>query len=70
LEAVWRAYEQASEANPPFHSAHEGLAVILEEFEELKAEVWKKGEVRDYDKMRTEAKHLAAMAIRFIVDVA
>lgn len=69
LDAVQAEYERASEGYRPFNSAHEGLAVIMEEFEELKAQVWLKREERDSNKMMTEAKHLAAMAIRFIVDV-
>jgi len=52
-----------------FHSAHEGLAVIWEEFEELKAEVFKKQSAYDIDRMRKEAKQLAAMAMRFMVDI-
>lgn len=52
---------------PPFNSPHEGLAVLLEEFDELKAEVWKKH--RDAAAMRHEATQVAAMAIRFLVDL-
>ena len=46
-----------------FNSTHEGYAVILEELDELWEEVRKK----DHDKlrMRTEARHIAAMALRF-----
>jgi hypothetical protein len=44
-----------------FHSAHEGYAVALEEFDELKAHVWKKQKDRDLDAMRKEAIEAAAM---------
>jgi hypothetical protein len=54
---------------PPFNSAHEGLAVILEEFEELKAEVFKKKADRSYPAMKAEAIQVAAMSLRFILDV-
>jgi len=52
-----------------FHSAHEGLAVIEEEFLELREEVFKKQTIRSIEKMREEAKQLAAMATRFMVDI-
>jgi hypothetical protein len=54
----------------PFHSAHEGIAVIEEEFDELKDEIWKKRERRDPSKLLKEAAHLAAMGLRFMVDIA
>jgi hypothetical protein len=49
------------------HSAHEGFAVLLEEVDELKAEVWRSR--HDMEAMTTEAVHVAAMAIRFLTDV-
>jgi hypothetical protein len=49
----------------PMASAHEGIAVIREEYLELEREVfWGTGE-----RMREEAVQLAAMALRFLVDV-
>ena len=54
---------------PPFNSAHEGYAIILEELEELKAEVFKKQEDRSYPAMKHEATQVATMALRFILDV-
>jgi len=54
---------------PPFHSAHEGLAVIREEYTELECEVFKKQSEYDMANMRREAIQLGAMALRFIYDV-
>lgn len=62
-------YEQASDKFPPFSSAHEGLAVIQEEFEELKAEIFKKQSERSLPNLREEATQLAAMSLRFLTDV-
>jgi NTP pyrophosphatase (non-canonical NTP hydrolase) len=52
-----------------FNSAHEGYAVILEELDELWDEVKKNGQTRDMQKMRDEAIQVAAMAMRFVIDV-
>lgn len=49
----------------PFVNRHEGFAVLLEELEELKAEVFKKDPYPA--DMRTEAIHVGAMAIKFIL---
>ncbi len=60
---------KASGCYPPFNSAHEGLAVILEELEELKAEVFKNHSKRDLTAMHKEAIQVGAMALRFVNDV-
>jgi len=70
LDAMTLILEEAARAamkHPAFHSAHEGFAVIYEEFDELKAEVWKRE--RDKAAMLEEAVQLGAMALRFITDV-
>lgn len=50
-----------------FKTAHEGYAVILEELDEL----WDIVKTKDQDRMEmmSEAKQVAAMAVRFIYDV-
>jgi hypothetical protein len=61
---------KAIKKHKPFHTAHEGYAVILEELDELWDEVkaWQPDDNRK-EQMRKEALHIAAMAIRFIKDV-
>ena len=59
----------AMKVYPPFASPHEGYAIIKEELDELWAEVKRKPENRSKIRMRAEAKQVAAMAIRFMVDV-
>ena len=54
---------------PPMVSPHEGLAIILEEYTELQEEVFKQHDVRTKEAMRKEAKQVAAMALRFMVDL-
>ena len=59
-------YRRARDKFPSFNSAHEGLAVLWEEFEELKAEVFVKNS--STVKMRNEAIQVGAMALAFIVE--
>ena len=54
----------------PQASYHEGYAIILEELDELWEEIRKRPAHRSKDLMRSEAKQVAAMAIRFMVDLA
>lgn len=51
---------------PPFNSAHEAFAVLLEEVDELKAHVWTGQQKRDLAAMRREALQVAAVAVRFV----
>lgn len=63
---------RATSEHDPMHSAHEGISVIREEFEELWIEVKKVRSTKDVThnkKLAFEATHVAAMAIRFMVDV-
>lgn len=68
LHAI-REFERASAIYPPFASAHEGYAILLEEVEELWEEVKKSPKKREPAKMREEAIQVAAMALRFLKDV-
>lgn len=49
----------------PFASAHEGLAVIREEYLELEREIFH----GEGEKARAEAVQLAAMATRYLIDI-
>ncbi len=65
LWEIKEEYIRAALRFPPFNSTHEGIAVIEEEFEELKKEVfWG----RNPDKRKYEATQLGAMALRFLID--
>ena len=69
LEAVRKECLTASTKYPPFHSMHEGYAVILEELDELKEAIWKSKGVRLNPVAAKEAIQVAAMAVRFILDL-
>lgn len=62
-------YKSATNKHKAFNSAHEGWAVIMEEVDELWEEIRKKRSARDRKRMREEAIQIAAMALRFAVDV-
>lgn len=54
---------------PPFNSAHEGYAVLLEEMTELWEHVTTKQKNRNLAAMRKEALQVAAMGLRFAMEV-
>lgn len=55
----------ASEKFPPYHSLHEGYAIMLEEFNELWDEI--KQKERDLTSIYSETKQVACTAIRFMI---
>ena len=59
-------YLSARNNSPAFRSYHEGIGVLLEEFEELKAEVFLKNV--NPEAIRSEAIQVAAMALSMCVD--
>lgn len=65
FDAVLMELQQAQEKFDPFASAHEGYAVLLEEVDEL----WHEVKHGSLDRQREEAVQVAAMALRFLVDV-
>ena len=65
---VVQEIQRARQQHNPMRGAHEGYAVLLEEVEELWAEV--KDRRRNIPAMRAEAIQVAAMAIAFAVEVA
>lgn len=70
LALVMEELISATKVHGPFHSAHEGISVIEEEFIELRDEVFLKESKRIPEDMIEEAKQLAAMGLRFLIDVA
>lgn len=66
LNKVSRSYQLGFQ---DFASPHEGIAVIHEEFIELRDEVYKNHKRRDEWAMREEAVQLGAMAVKFIVSL-
>jgi phage terminase large subunit GpA-like protein len=67
LSDVAAELESAQAKHGPMSSGHEGYAVILEELDELWEEVRKRKP--DSALMRAEAIQVAAMALRFVLDV-
>lgn len=72
IDAIGDVISELNEAERrfgPMHSGHEGYAVILEEMDELKEHVWTRQGNRDVAAMRKEAMQVAAMAVRFMIDI-
>ena len=69
LTEVGEELSRALRKHEKVNSAHEGYAVILEELDELWDEVKVRANKRRTKKMRKEAIQVAAMAIRFVLEV-
>ena len=67
LKEVENEYRAEFARYGAFHSYHEGYAVLLEEVDELWDEVKKRQQ--DREALRKEAMQIAAMALRFMVDL-
>lgn len=65
LEEIKKEYERASVKFGAFHSTHEGYGVIKEEFDEM----WDEIKINRIPKARKECIQLAAMALRFLIDI-
>ena len=65
MDKVWCELKRATSKFGPFNSAHEGYAVIKEELEEL----WDFVKINNTNEARKEAVQVAAMAIRFLIDI-
>jgi hypothetical protein len=65
LTAVGLELRSAMRKFPTFASAHEGKAVIEEELDEM----WDAIKANDVGHAREEAVQVAAMAVRFLVDI-
>lgn len=69
LKMICVEYKRAASNHKPFNSDHEAYAVLLEETDELKAEIWKKRTERDREKMKKEAAQVGAMALRYLIEL-
>ena len=68
LDSIREEYILARNCHAPMYSAHEGIAVIREEFEEL-WEIVKQYPRYDDSELREEAVQLGAMAVAFLVEI-
>lgn len=68
LKEIDEELSRAEEKFPPFHSPHEGYAVIAEELDEFWEEVKSKDAER-FIRMKKELIQVAAMALRAIGDL-
>jgi len=69
MALIYAEYLRASAKYPGFNSLHEGIAVMEEEFIELRTEVFASHSLRSHERMRKEAVQVGAMALRFLIDL-
>ena len=68
LRLVEQEVSRACRKHPPLHSLHEAYAVLLEELDEFKAQVWQQAAARNQQAMLLELVQIAAMAMRTALD--
>jgi hypothetical protein len=64
IELLQKEFVRAKQLHPMYNSAHEAYAVILEELDEFKEQVWKKQKNRSDEKMLEELVQIAATAMK------
>jgi NTP pyrophosphatase (non-canonical NTP hydrolase) len=64
VRAVLAEAERGEAQHGGYASMHEAFAVLLEEVDELKAEVWKRAHDRNLAALQNEAIQVAAVALR------
>jgi hypothetical protein len=64
LRLVEQEVTRACRKHPPLHSLHEAYAVLLEEVDEFKEQVWQQTAARDRQAVLLELVQIAAMAMR------
>ena len=69
LKDVLEELAEATLKHGSFHSAREGFAVLMEEVDELWDEVKCSNNTTNPLLLRNEAKQVAAMALRFMIDL-
>ncbi len=69
VDEVGSEVKRAMDLHAPLNSAHEAYAVILEELDEFKEEVFLRREKRSPERMKKELIQTAAMCIRAINDL-
>jgi len=65
LKKVLEEYQRASDKHRPFHSHHEGYCILAEEVSEL----WDTVKHNQHKHGKLEAIQVAAMAIRYLVEL-
>ena len=68
LAEIGEEVQRANAKHAPMNSAHEAYAVLLEEVDEFKAEVWKNRSKRDLNHVLIELVQIGAMAQRIAED--
>lgn len=66
FETIAQEVVKAQKKFAPFNSPHEGYAIILEELDEM----WDALKKNEYTEAELEVRQVAAMAVRYLYDLA